>query len=192
MQVGMTAIPGNLATGDQALSRPLARNRPEVNVVPRGPVARHKIISHGQDHRGRRQDKTHGALTSSTSAAFPSSSPDVQYSVETGTFGLRRSMDKPKWRSKMVARPIAKLGKEARRGQSQLWEMSRRVGVSRTKRSLCDLSSASTMSSRCCSMRSTASGSRQSRKICMPIVFRRRRAENSRSWVTTTAFLAWA
>jgi hypothetical protein len=27
--------------------------------------------------------------------------------------------------------------------------------------------------------------------ICM-IVFRRRRTENSRSWVTTTAFLAWA
>jgi len=30
---------------------------------------------------------------------------------------------------KMVVRPIAKLSTEAGRGQSQLWEMSRRVGV---------------------------------------------------------------
>jgi hypothetical protein len=46
-------------------------------------LTRHKIISHGQDHHGDRgQDRNSWLFNPQTSAAWPQTSSDVQFSLE--------------------------------------------------------------------------------------------------------------
>jgi hypothetical protein len=130
-------------------------------------------------------------LDSKTSAACPRTSTEVRFSLKIGTLDLGVFQWTNPNVAKMVVRPIAKLSREARRGQTQsgrcldAWRQPYKEITTRALKRLNNVVEVLFHEINSISVKTVKEDMHADR-------VRRRRAENSRSWVTTTAFLAWA